>query len=238
MWNVDALKLAPISFLISQTYIWCATIKCVRVPTSLHMCISLCVCDKAELWCLNQSSKVSFISSGTLQVCDSPPSPVSPLTLSPPPHPTPWLSLHQQGRYCREGKTIALRDRFSYVVTQTLLSYSRPHHPTSTPPLPGSLHLREATYIHPFIFFFFGDLLWENKRKREARKVSRLNAEGYRGWKGQSQSQRERSARIEVFLPQKGYERILLHVEICNKGPTVKHRNARRWDHTLLYGSI
>lgn len=144
---------------------------------SLHMCISLCVCDKAELWCLNQSSKVSFISSGTPQVCDSP-HPPSPLS---PPPPTPWLSLHQQGRYCSEGKTIALRDRFSYAVTQTLLSYCRPHHPTSNPPPLGSLHLGEATYIHPFIFFFFflGDLLWENKRKRKERKVSRLNAEGY-----------------------------------------------------------
>lgn len=130
---------------------------CLSVPTCLCTCAFLCVCVcvrtiKPNSGVLKSSpaQRASFISSRTLQVCESPP---PPLLLPPLTHPTPssgGLSLHQQGLYCGEGKTIALGDGFSYAVTPTTLSLL-PH--ATIPPQHGSLHLGEAACTHPFISF-------------------------------------------------------------------------------------
>lgn len=89
-----------------------------------------------------------------------PPPSLSPLSQPSPPR----LSLHQQGRYCSKGKMIVLRDRFSYVLTQTTLTPFL-HLPAHTP---LSLHLGEAAFIHSFLS------VWQKKdsdRKRGAKVV-------------------------------------------------------------------
>lgn len=134
---------------------------CLSVPTCFCTCAFLCVCVctiKPNSGVLKSSpaQRASFISSRTLQVCECTPllpNPSPNSGTSPPPSSSGGLSLHQQGLYCGEGKTIALGDGFSYAVTPTTLSLL-PH--ATIPPQPGSLHLGEAACTHPFIFFLAG----------------------------------------------------------------------------------
>lgn len=150
-----------------------------------------------------------------------PSTPPSPLSLT---HLPLWLSLHQQGRYCSEGKTIALRDGFSYVVTQTT-SY---HLPTSIPPTPPSqIPSPQRGCIHPFIFFFLSFFCEKKRKKARNERCVLSSLPECRGGHGRLKrtkpvAQRRRgSARIEVIRPQRDMKCFCDRLRYATKGPTV-----------------
>lgn len=105
------------------------------------------MCDKAELWCLNhRAQRLPSSQAGLYRY-------VGCLPLLP-----PWLSLQQQDPYCSKGKTIALGDDFSYVVTQTT---PLPLFPTFSPKSPS--HLGSVHPIEAVLRFYPSFFRWKGK---------------------------------------------------------------------------